>query len=294
MIEPGTRQARSLECELVIDASGRGSRLPRWLLQMGYDRPPAEKIIVDLAYATRLFHRREETIGGRLGMVVTQSPPNKRFATMIKMEGNLWTISMGGMLGDWPVLTEDGFRSFAAGLPTSEISEYLKTAQPASEIIPYKYPASVWRRYDRLRRLPRGILPLGDSIASFNPIYGQGMTVAALKAQLLGDCLSDNPANLSKHFLTRVIELIKTPWRIAAGSDLRNPGVRGRRSIGTRLGNIYLNRVHRAAQQDPVVAVAFHRVANLLDSPTALFRRRIVRGVLWPRSSVGPSERPIG
>jgi flavin-dependent dehydrogenase len=283
MIDHRTQQTSSLHCELVIDATGHSSRLPKWLVQLGYERPPAEKVIVNLAYATRLFHRREETIGGRLGMIITQSPPNKRFAAMIKMEGQLWTISMGGMLGDWPTSTADGFREFAAGLPTPEIHEYLKTAEPASEVIPYKYPASVWRRYDRLRRIPEGILPLGDSIASFNPIYGQGMTVAALQAHLLGDRLADGQPNLSLQYLRRVAELIQTPWHIAASSDLRNSGVRGRRSIGVRLGNFYLNRVHRAAQRDPSIAVAFHRVANLLDEPISLIRPKIARRVMWPR-----------
>jgi len=251
---------------------------------MGYERPRAEKVIVNLAYATRLFHRREETIGGRLGMVVTQSPPNRRFAAMIKMEGQLWTISMGGLLGDWPRLKDDGFCEFAKGLPTPELYEFLKTAEPASEIIPYKYPASVWWRYDRLRRMPQGILPLGDSIASFNPIYGQGMTVAALQARLLGDCLSDGRSHFSQHYFRRVADLIEIPWRIAAGCDLRNRGVKGRRTLAIRIGNAYLNRVHRAARRDPRVAIAFHRVANLMDSPVSLLRPAIFRRVVWPRS----------
>jgi 2-polyprenyl-6-methoxyphenol hydroxylase-like FAD-dependent oxidoreductase len=283
IIDHRTQETIKVCCDLVIDASGRGSRLPRWLAELGYEPPQDEQVIVSLAYATRLFHRREEAIGGRLGMVVTQSPPNKRFAAMIKMEGQLWTISMGGMLGDWPQPTESGFREFAAGLPTPEIFEYLKTAEPASEIMSYKYPGSIWRRYDRLRRMPLGILPLGDSIATFNPIYGQGMTVAALEARLLGECLAYGAPNLTQQYLRRMAELIQTPWQIAAGSDLRNPYVRGQRTIALRIGNAYLNRIHRAAHRDPVVAVAFHRVANLLDLPTSLCRPEVLCRMLWPR-----------
>lgn len=272
-----------LFADLVIDATGRSSRLPVWLVELGYLRPPEERVEINLGYATRLFRRREGDFGGRMAIVVTQTPPNTRFAAMVKMEGELWTLTVGGILGDHPPLSDEGFREFARGLPTPEVYEFLRAAEPASEIVPYTYAASLRRRYERLPRFPQGILPLGDSICSFNPVYGQGMTVAALEARALGDCLAGGSEHLAARYFRRVARLVETPWQIAVGSDLRNPDVQGRRTLTTRLVNAYLSRVHRAAHHDNAVALAFHRVANLLAAPASLFHPGIVARVLLPR-----------
>jgi 2-polyprenyl-6-methoxyphenol hydroxylase-like FAD-dependent oxidoreductase len=218
---------------------------------------------------------------------------------MIKTENAQWTISMGGMLGDHPTVTDAGLLEFARGLPTPEIYEFMRTAEPVSEIIPYHYPASVWRRYDELVQFPAGILPLGDAIASFNPVYGQGMTVAALEALALRDCLEDGIENVASRYSARVARLISVPWQIAAGSDLRNPGVCGRRTIRIRLANIYLNRVHQAAHRDGRVAVAFHRVSNLLAPPATLLHPCVLSRVLWQSRKNGglvgfPTRPPVG
>ncbi len=278
-----SERTEALPANLVIDATGRGSRLPQWLEELHFPRPKEERVHIDLAYATRLYRRRPTDLGGQLAIVVTQQPPNKRFAAMVQMEGGLWSLTMGGVLGDHPRLTESGLLEFARGLPTSELHEFLQDAEPASEILSYKYASSLRRRYERLREFPQGILPLGDSICSFNPVYGQGMTVAALEAGALDECLREGMDGLAARYFRRVARLVDTPWQIAVGSDLRNPGVPGPRPLGSSLVNGWLDRIHRAAQHDPEVALAFHRVANLLAPPASLFRPGLAARVLFCR-----------
>jgi flavin-dependent dehydrogenase len=285
-------RTEALSADLVIDATGRGSRLPQWLAELRLPRPKEERVHIDLAYATRLFRRRPGDLGGNMAIVITQQPPNKRFAAMVQMEGGLWSLTMGGVLGDHPQLTDAGLREFAAGMPTPELADFLRTAEPASDILSYKYASSLRRRYERVRHFPRGILPLGDSICSFNPVYGQGMTVAALEAEALDLCLRGGLAGLAGRYFRRVARLVDTPWQIAVGSDYRNPGVPGRRPLGTDLVNRWIDRVHRAAQHDTHVTLAFHRVANLLAPPASLFHPGVALRVLWPQGKSATRAEP--
>jgi 2-polyprenyl-6-methoxyphenol hydroxylase-like FAD-dependent oxidoreductase len=197
--------SESLDAALLIDATGRGSKLPTWLEEFGYRAPREERVEIDLAYATRIFRRHESDFGGNRGVIHTLTPPNRRFAAIVNQEGRRWSLTMGGLLGDHPPLDEAGFIEFARGLPAPEIYEFVRTAEPISEIMSYRFPASVRRRYDRLRRLPEGLLPLGDAIVSFNPVYGQGMTLAAREAQLLGDCLVEGRDGLASYFTFMLI-----------------------------------------------------------------------------------------
>lgn len=289
-------RTEAISADLVIDATGRGSRLPQWLEDLHFRRPQEERVHIDLAYATRLFERRPDDLGGRMAMVVTQQPPNKRFAAMVQLEGGLWSLTMGGILGDHPRLTDRGLLEFARGLPTPELFDFLRTAEPASDILSYKYASSLRRRYERLRHFPAGVLPLGDAICSFNPVYGQGMTVAALEADALDQCLHSGFERLAGRYFRRVARIVDTPWQIAVGSDLRNPGVPGHRPFGTRLINDWLDRVHVAAQHDPQVALAFHRVANLLAAPASLFHPTLAVRVLrhWQKPKPArPTREPL-
>jgi len=283
-------RTEALSADLIIDATGRGSRLPQWLEDLHFTKPKEERVHIDLAYATRLYRRREGDLNGNMAIVVTQQPPNKRFAAMVQMEGGLWSLTMGGVLGDHPKLTDKGLLEFARGLPTPILADFLRTAEPASDILSYKYASSLRRRYEHLRSFPEGILPLGDAISSFNPVYGQGMTVAALESGALDECLSAGMSNLAKRYFSRVAKLVDTPWQIAVGSDYRNPGVEGRRPFGTNFINGWIDRVHRAAQHDPQAALAFHRVMNLLAPPSSLFHPALACRVLCSRGSTQPKK----
>jgi len=204
-------------------------------------------------------------------------------------------VTLNGYLGQRPPTDPDGFVAFAAGLPVPDIFEVISDAEPLGEVLSARYPASVRRRYERLGRFPEGYLVVGDAVCSFNPIYGQGMSVAALEALALRECLRAGPAaGLARRFFVKAARIVDISWGIAVGADLRFPGIHGARTAKVRLVNAYLARFHVAAATDPVLGGAFLRVVNLMDRPESLhgptIALRVLRGNLrrtavWPRAS---------
>ncbi len=215
-----------------------------------------------------------------MAVVVAQLPPNQRFAVAAAVEGDRWSVTLGGMHDDPPPSSPAGFVEFARGLPTGVFHEFLRKAEPLSDVEIMKYPASLRRRYERLKRFPAGLLVLGDALCSFNPSYGQGMSVAALEAQALDQCLRKGVRGLSRRYFRRAAAVVDIPWQIAVTADFRFAHVRGKRPWSSGLVNAYLGLVHRAAHEDAAVCLAFHRVSNLLDPPRALIRPKIVYRVL--------------
>ena len=141
---------------------------------------------------------------------------------------------------------------------------------PIGPIVSYRFPANRHCHYEKLKDFPRGYLVLGDAVCSFNPIYGQGMSVALSEAHALDGCLAAGDDNLSKRFFRQVTRIVASPWAIATGEDYRYPSVEGRRPPGFKLVSRYMERAHRAATRDPVVLRRFFDVASLLAAPPAM------------------------
>jgi 2-polyprenyl-6-methoxyphenol hydroxylase-like FAD-dependent oxidoreductase len=268
-----------LPADLVVDASGRGSRTPRWLLDTGYPQPAEERVRVDLGYSTCWFNIPGNVLGTDNGIVVGATPGRCRGGGMGRMADGRWLVSLVGYTGDHPPVTTDAFVDYAAGLPTSEIYDALGTATPVGKVVRYRFPYAVRRHYERLTRFPDGLAVLGDAACSFNPIYGQGMSVAADQALALRHQLRRGGGSL-RGFRRTAARACRTAWDMSVANDLRLPTVDGRRTAQVRLTNAYTARVCRAAAGDPVVARTFARVANLVDPPTRLFTPGVVCRVL--------------
>lgn len=276
----GNRE-ETLTADLVVDASGRGSQTPAWLEALGYPKPEKEEVRVGVTYVSRVYRRLPHHLDGALIANITPLPPNKRMGVIIAMEGDRWLVTLVGYLGDQPPTDPQGFVEFAKTLPAPDIYGVIKEAEPLSDPLPAKYPASVRRRYEKLARFPEGYLVFGDAISSFNPTYGQGMTVAAQEAMALRSCLAEGHDQLAKRFFRQASKLIDNPWRIAVGSDLRFDEVEGKRTPVSRLINRYLTSFHRAAQYNPELVMAFGRVANLKASPASLLKPSVMGKVWW-------------
>jgi 2-polyprenyl-6-methoxyphenol hydroxylase-like FAD-dependent oxidoreductase len=270
--------------DLVVDATGRGSRSPIWLDQLGYPRPAEEELRIDVAYASRVYRRRPDHLGGDRAVLIQATLDRPRGAAMLAMEGDRWLVTLWAYRGQRPPTDPDGFTAFAATLPAADVFEVISDAEPLGEVLPARYPASVRRRYEQLDRFPDGYLVTGDAVCGFNPVYGQGMSVAALEALALRECLRDGPAGLARRFFAKAARIVDIPWGIAVTSDLRFPWIHGARSARVRLVNAYLARFHLAAERDLVLGRAFLRVVNLIDRPEGLLRpaiaARVVRGNL--------------
>ena len=273
-----------VSADLVVEASGRGSQTPAWLAGAGYQRPVEETIRVGLAYSTRIFRRRPEHLDGDFAMIIPSAPPGRRGGAMLAMENDRWMITLFGMLGDEPPTDAQGYEDFARSLPAPDIYTIVGSAEPLTDPLPFKYPASCRRRYEDLERFPEGYLVFGDAICSFNPIYGQGMSVAALQARALAASLGAGTGSLANRFFTAAAKVVDNPWLMAVGGDLRYPTVEGPRTAMGNFVNWYLGKLHIAARKDPQLTLAFHTVANLLADPPTLLKPgiafRVARGNL--------------
>jgi 2-polyprenyl-6-methoxyphenol hydroxylase-like FAD-dependent oxidoreductase len=267
-----------LEADLVVDASGRGSRSPAWLEALGYAKPAASEVKVNMAYASRTYRRKPTDLGGNTHLIVAPKAPNqKRGGVLLAQEGDRWIVTLIGMVGDVPPTDERGFLEFARSLPTPDLFDVISQAEPLSEVTPHKYPSSLRRHYEQLETFPEGYLVFGDALCSFNPIFGQGMTVASLEAEALETSLRGGLEGLWRRFFKRAAKVIDIPWTLAAGADLAFPQAQGKRGPEVNVVNAYIGKLLEAAWHDPKLAVAFHQVSNLIKPPTSLF----APGVVW-------------
>lgn len=279
VVQSDSDEPEILGADLVVDATGRGSRTPAWLEELGYERPGEEKIKIDLAYTSRRFRLDSDPFGTDIAINPVASPANPRGAFFGKLPGGVVLLSLTGLLGDHPPRDHDGFLQFTRTLSAPEIYSAVRTAEPLGDVASFRFPASVRRRYDKLSRFPAAFLVVGDGVCSFNPVYGQGMTVAALEAAALASHLDEGTVRPLRYF-AEITPIIDVPWEISAGGDLAFPGVAGPRPLKVRLGNAYMAKLHTAAQLDGRFTKAFFRVAGLVDPPQALMRPRLVFGVL--------------
>ncbi len=270
----------ALNADLVVDATGRRSLSPVWLEKLGYEKPQEEQVRIGIGYMTRIYRRRPEHLQGDLATIVSPSFPNWRYAVILAQEGDRWIVTIGGYLGDRAPTDEKGFLEFAKSMPAREIYEVIKDAEPLSEPLPYKLPSSQRRYYEGMARFPENYLVFGDAICSFNPIYGQGMTVAALESLALQNCLAQGSQNLRARFFKEAGKVVDIAWSIAVNNDLRIPQVEGTRRPMVRFLNWYMSKLHVAARTDRVVAIAFLQVANLMAKPNSLMHPRISLRVL--------------
>ena len=298
-----------MSADLVVDATGRGSHVPAWLWSLGYPRPAESEIEIGVGCATWEFGRRPGDLGGDIGAIIGATVENQRYGAALACEGDRWQVTVGGYLGLHPSATDIAeFRAFAAALPAPDIGDLVSDREPLAPGRLHRIPSSRRRHYEKLSRFPRGLLVIGDALSSFNPAYGQGMTVAAVEALALRDLLAGPTADdeLAARFFRTAARIIDVPWGIAGGSDLRLPGVPGPYPRKVRIINAYVARVQAAAALDPAVGLAFLRVANTLDTPEKLLRpsvalrvlragRRRAAGAAGPRSptvAAAPLPRP--
>lgn len=282
-----------LEADLVIDATGRGSQSPKWLASLGFRVPGEERVEVQLAYTTRYFRRRETDMNGALFTAVTASPENKGSGVILAQEDGRWVVTLIGRFGVHPQEDLEGFVRYSKSLAAPYIYDAIRNAQPIGNALTTRFPASVRRRYEKLSKFPEGFLTFGDAICSFNPVYGQGMSVAALQALTLREQLSKGDDDLARRFYNAAAKVIDVPWNIAVGSDLRMPEVKGTRTIGGRLMSWYIGRLHRFAHRDGPAAVTFMRVAQLLDDPSLLLRPGLAFRVLTANLRRSTPARPL-
>jgi len=283
-----------LSADLVVDATGRGSRMPTFLESLGYDRPVEDEVVMRLAYTSQLL-RIPPGMFNELAVLTGPVPGRPTGMGLFSHEGNTWLLTAIGLAGHQPPADLAGMLSFVEDFTPPEVLSALRRAEPLGEVARYRTPSSRWRRYDKMRRFPAGLLVFGDAICSFNPLYGQGMTVAALEAVALDRCLRRGPGNLAPRFFRAAAKSIGVAWQLAVGGDLALPEIEGHRPLSMRLANKYVDQVQTAAETNLAVASQFLKVAGFSAPPASLFVPSVVfrvAAVNWQRGR-GRGSKPV-
>lgn len=299
----GARSAqRELAADLVVDASGRGTKAPRWLTAIGAEAPHEEIIDTGLAYASRVYRDTAGTLGGdssasALGLHVVPHPTQPYGAVVVPLEDGTHLATFSGLRGDEPPTDENEFEAYAERLPHPVVHRWMRDAEPLSPVSGFRRTANVRRRYDLPGRRPAGFLATGDALCTFNPIYGQGMAVAAMSALALRDALGDPRRTPTTRRVQRaLLAASRQAWDISAGADKKMPGAIGNAVAvrpADRVADWYLRRVQERVPGDPVVGRAFRSVVSLKEPLGALFAPAVARAVLFGPVKETPAEPPM-
>jgi 2-polyprenyl-6-methoxyphenol hydroxylase-like FAD-dependent oxidoreductase len=286
-----------LAADLVVDASGRGSKAPQWLANLGY-MPPRESVVNAFpGYTTRLYRRPAGRREWKTLNIIPTPPDSPRGGVIVPLEGDRWQVSLVGMGRDYPPTDEEGFLAFARSLPSPRLYEAIKGAEPLTQPYGYRRNENRLRHYEQLPRYLEGFLVIGDGVSALDPIHAQGMTVAALGSLALERCLqaqhhrqaARDVKGLAQAFQQELSQETAGPWQMAISTDRRWPTTEGaddRLDPEAQRRQEYFSQVLRAMLHNPQVAEVFFHVQHMVKPPTALFRPEIVSQV------VGPQARP--
>jgi 2-polyprenyl-6-methoxyphenol hydroxylase-like FAD-dependent oxidoreductase len=260
--------------------------------QTGYQPPEVVQVRCEMAYATKFLRRSPDDMDATFAVTIESPPDGTRAGFLLPVEGDRWMVTLADRF-QAPAGNEESFRAFAATLPAPEIGDVLAKAESLTPITTHRLLSSQRRLFEKLRRVPAGFVTLGDSICSFNPLYGQGMSSAALQAMALDTCIdrygiADD--RLPKRFYKEAAKVIAGPWKIAVGADFAYPQTTGPKPPGTDMVNRYIARVLLAAQVSPAVNMAMLQVQQLTAPPTSLFRPSMMRAV---RKAARQAERRL-
>lgn len=266
--------------DLVVDTTGRGSRSPVWLEELGYERVAEEGTKMGLGYATRHYRLGVvDPFGTDHSIVCVANPMTPRGCIFTKADSGTVELTVYGILGDHPPVDPVGFNAFVKTLVAPEVHEAIMAAEPLNDPVLFRFPTTLRRRYERMARLPEGLLIMGDAVCTPNPVFAQAQTLAALEALELRNALRSGSAPKTADFMAAVARIIDPAWDLTESINLSFPQVEGHRSLKLKLMLAYMKRVQLAAHKDPAVTEAFMRSAGLVDPVTALMTPSFVRRV---------------
>jgi 2-polyprenyl-6-methoxyphenol hydroxylase-like FAD-dependent oxidoreductase len=285
----GVEGTPELTADLVVDASGRDSPAPRWLEELGRAPPRETRIDAFLGYASRFYAPPPDWAADwRAINISPKAPDHTRGGVIIPVEGGRWLVTLAGYSHDYPPTDEAGFLAFARSLRTPIMAEAIERAQPLGPIYGYQRTDNRLRHYEALADMPERFVVLGDAACCFNPVYGQGMTVAAIAGVVLGESLDrqrrdagGDLTGFTRRFQRALAKANGPAWLTATGEDLRFPGTEGARpGAVTRIMHWYLDRVIAVAGEDSAANLAFMRVVHMLAPPSALFQPGVIVSAL--------------
>ncbi len=265
--------------DFVVDATGRSSRLSDWLETHGFTRPPMQRMGIKLNYATALFQRPADAAVWTCISIANPGPGKvARIAGFTPIEGDRWTVLVSGYDDDRPGRDAGEFRDRCVGDFPPEFGEVATTAEQVGDVITYHQADSRRRDFHKLRRFPARLVAAGDAVASFNPVYGQGMTSATLHASALSEYLRGEPdlARPALSYFQDVKVVVDAAWQISTMADLALPHVDGPYPKGYKAIQWVSGLVFKASMRDQSVNQRLGQVTTMLEHPSALTQPRFL------------------
>jgi 2-polyprenyl-6-methoxyphenol hydroxylase-like FAD-dependent oxidoreductase len=276
----GTRE--TVSADLIVDASARGALTLAALEAVGRTRPPETTVGVNIGYATAVFEIPERRPDWQAVLTFPSAPSDCRCGYLVPVEENRWMVCIAELHCPRPPLNLAEFLDAARRLRTPTIYDAIKNARPAGNPQRFGFPESSWRHYETVVDFPQGLIPIGDAVCRFNPVYAQGMSVAAREASILADLLSrrardaEGLGELPQDFLTEVQPWIAGTWSMAATPDLAYPQTRGDRPADLERTLNFVAALYRVAARDPDVHKLLVAVRHLARPNDALQERGLV------------------
>jgi 2-polyprenyl-6-methoxyphenol hydroxylase-like FAD-dependent oxidoreductase len=290
LLDPADAGPQFVPADLVVDAAGRGTRLPVWLTQWGYARPTEETVDIGISYATQQFRIPDGLIQEKV-VVAGASHDQSLGLGMLCYEDGTWVLTTFGVANAKPPRTFPEMLALAGKLLPAHFTDALAQAETLGEPAFHAFPASRWRRYDKLNRFPAGIIPFGDAVASFNPTFGQGMTMTSLQAGHLRRALQSPESELAAELNRATARTTYPVWMMNGVADVNfhHAGTKEPAPWWWRPSATLFDQFLGAAETEPVLAEWFLRRFSLLDSlymipPPRIIGRAMAHNMrLWLR-----------
>jgi 2-polyprenyl-6-methoxyphenol hydroxylase-like FAD-dependent oxidoreductase len=282
----GSGRSETLDADLVVDASGRAAPTLTLFDALGWDRPQMTEIAVAITYATAVVEIPPHATTEWKAVLTLPDPPHVALrAIVVPTEDGRWITAIADHGATAKIESWDALLEASRSLITPTVYNALRYVEPPEGIRHYRFPVSTWKHFERLHRLPRGVLPIADAFCRFNPIHGQGLSSAAKQALLLQDVLyraaadPDPIAAAQAGFMAEVASVVETPWTLSTSADLALPQTRGKRPDNFAELQEFEAALFQAAVANPVVHRAMMEVAQLLQSHQRLHEPDIVRRI---------------
>ncbi|PFF64458.1 glutamate synthase [Bacillus thuringiensis] len=281
-----TDTQEEVHADLVVDASGFGSKSIEWLREYEIE-VKEEKVRIDLFYATKMFKLKENEELDCCNMLMSPSFPDNPYGVLIQtIEDNRYFVTFSGYANEKAPQTDDEFYDFAENLSISNVTDFLNKAEGITDIKTYKIPYQVRRRFDLVNNVPEGLLVVGDAQCRFDPVFGQGVSVAAMEAhqlQLLLQGRKQLDKTFTQQFYKKTANIIETPWDMTTTEISRHPQLKRELTTKQKFQLWYTKQIYRLSASNSDVYIRLVRVMNLIRSPFHLFHPKVLLSVLLNR-----------
>ncbi|MCC2495425.1 FAD-dependent monooxygenase [Bacillus cereus] len=281
-----TNTQEEVHADLVVDASGFGSKSIEWLREYEI-KVQEEKVRIDLFYATKMFKLKENEELDCCNMLMSPSFPDNPYGVLIQtIEDNRYFVTFSGYANEKAPQTDDEFYDFAENLSISNVTDFLNKAEGITDIKTYKIPYQVRRRFDLVNNVPEGLLVIGDAQCRFDPVFGQGVSVAAMEARQLQLLLQDRKQldkTFTQQFYKKAATIIETPWDMTTTEISRHPQLKRELTTKQKFQLWYTKQIYRLSASNSDVYIRLVRVMNLIRSPFHLFHPKVLLSVLLNR-----------